>query len=204
MKSMRVNSLSQLEALYSTPKEISLAKELPALNEHYKTIIKASPFVVISSIGPDGMDCSPRGDGAGFVKVLDDQTLVIPDRRGNNRLDTLKNIVNDPRVALLFLIPGYDETLRVNGQAYLTIDDKLLEQLVVNGKKPTTAIVVNIEQVYFQCARALKRSGLWNKSAHVDPVSLPSAGTLIRSAIKDFDSEAYDAQLPERQEKTLY
>lgn len=204
MISKRISTLTELEALYPEPLEASVKKELSALNEYYRKIIAASPFVTIASSGPDGMDCSPRGDGAGFVKILDDRTLAIPDRRGNNRLDTLRNIVVDPRVALLFLIPGYNETLRVNGQAYLTLDAELLETFEVNGKMPHTAIVIEIDQVYFQCARALKRSQLWNTSSYRDVESLPSAGTLIRSAIDDFDAEVYDAQLQERQEQTLY
>ncbi len=204
MKMKQIKTLDQLEALYPKPLDASVHKELPALNEHYRKIIAASPFLTIASVGHDGMDCSPRGDGAGFVKVLDDHTLAIPDRRGNNRLDTLKNIVTDPRVALLFLIPGYNETLRVIGNAYLTLDNELLQQLSVNCKTPTTAIVVNIEGVYFQCARALKRSQLWNSATRGDVTSLPSAGTLIQSAIADFDADAYDEQLEERQRDTLY
>jgi len=204
MKSKRVNSTAELDALYAKPLESSVAKELSSLNEHYRRLIEASPFLLIASIGPGGMDCSPRGDGRGFVSIQDDQTLVIPDRRGNNRLDTLRNIVVDPRVALLFMIPGCDETLRINGQAYLSVDDELLSEFEVNGKKPTTAIVVQIEGVYFQCARALKRSHLWDSSSQVDRASLPSVGTLIQSSIADFDSDTYDSQLKERQEKTLY
>ena len=200
----RINTLAELDALYPKPLDSSMKKELPALNVHYRKIIAASPFLTIASIGPDGMDCSPRGDSAGFVKVLDDRSLVIPDRRGNNRLDTLRNIVVDPRVALLFMIPGYNETLRINGNAYLTLDSELLTQFDANGKKPNTAIVVDIERVYFQCARALKRSQLWSNSNPSDVASLPSAGTLIRSAIADFDADEYDAQLQERQAQSLY
>lgn len=200
----RIDTLSELEALYPKPLDSSVSKELPELNEHYRKIIAASPFLTIASVGPDGMDCSPRGDGPGFVKVLDDRSLVVPDRRGNNRLDTLRNIVVDPRVALLFLIPGYNETLRINGNAYLTLDDELLEELSVNGKRPSSAIVIEIERVYFQCARAVKRSKLWSESNHSVVEALPSAGTLIRSAIDDFDAKAYDSQLQERQKRTLY
>lgn len=204
MKSKRVCSISELDELYAKPLESSIAKELSVLNEHYRRLIEASPFLSIASIGPDGMDCSPRGDKQGFVSILNDQTLAIPDRRGNNRLDTLRNIVVDPRVAVLFMIPGCNETLRVNGQAYLSLDDEILSQFEVDGKLPTTAIVVKIERVYFQCARALKRSHLWDSSHHVDRASLPSAGTLIRSAIADFDANLYDSQLESRQAKTLY
>ena len=199
-----VNTIAELEALYPKPLGSSLAKELPRLNEHYRRLIEASPYVTVASVGPDGMDCSPRGDTPGFVCILDDHTLVIPDRRGNNRLDTLRNIVLDPRVALLFMIPGVNETLRVNGQAHLSIDPGLLNRFEVNGNCPVTVMVISIERVYFQCARALKRSQLLDPSCHADPDSLPSAGRLIRSAIADFDADTYDAELQERQAKTLY
>ena len=204
IKMNRINSIAELEALYPTPLESSVAKELSRLNEHYRLLIEASPYISIASVGPDGMDCSPRGDAPGFVKILDDHTLAIPDRRGNNRLDTLRNIVLDPRVALLFMIPGVNETLRVNGHAHLSIEPSLLNRFEVNSKFPTTAIIVSIERVYFQCARALKRSRLWDSAHHADPNMLPSVGTLIRSAIADFDAQAYDAKLQERQARTLY
>ena len=200
----RVNTIAELEALYPKPLESSLAKELPRLNEYYRLLIKASPYVSVASVGPDGMDCSPRGDAPGFVSILDDDTLAIPDRRGNNRLDTLRNIVRDPRVALLFMIPGVNETLRVNGQAHLSIEPELLNRFEINGNSPITVMVVSVERVYFQCARALKRSRLWDPALHADPETMPSAGKLIRSAIADFDAEAYDEKLQERQAKTLY
>jgi len=200
----RISTLTELEALYAKPSDASIAKEITTLNDEYKRLIASSSFLTIASISPEGMDCSPRGDSAGFVQVLDDQTLAIPDRRGNNRLDTLRNIVTDPRVALLLLIPGYNETLRVNGQAYISDEEALIERFDVGGKKPATVIVVEIEKIYFQCARALKRSHLWDKAYHVDASSLPSAGTLIRSADKGFDAQAYDGQLVERQKNTLY
>lgn len=204
MTSNRIQSLDELDALYAKPMEASLAKELPELNEHYRKLIAASPFFSIASVGPGGLDCSPRGDDPGFVHVLDDKTLVIPDRRGNNRLDTLKNIVSDPRVGLLFLIPGLLETLRINGQAFISQDPTLIKQFEVDGSLPLSLIVVEIDAVYFQCARSLKRSKLWDSSSHVDPANLPSAGTLLRSAISGFYAEKYDAELPERQAKTLY
>lgn len=204
MEKNSVKTIEQLEALYSKPLAASVKKELPCLNEHYRKFILASPYLSLASVGPDGLDCSPRGDSPGFVSILDDKTLAIPDRRGNNRIDTLRNIVTDPRVALLFMIPGLNETIRINGQAYLTTDSQLMESFKVNEVCPVTAIIVNIEQVYFQCARALKRSSLWEPSLYVNPQSLPSAGTLINSAIKDFDAESYDSLLEERQAKTLW
>lgn len=200
----RVESIEDLERLYPAPLASSVAKELPALNASYRRLVEASPFLTIASVGPDGLDCSPRGDAPGFVAVLDERTLAIPDRRGNNRLDTLRNIVADPRVALWFAIPGLNETLRVNGRAHLSTEPALLRRFDVDGRRPTTAIVVTVERVYFQCARALKRSRLWDPARHVDPSTLPSAGTLIRSAIADFDAERYDAELQARQAATLW
>lgn len=199
-----VTTIQQLESLYATPQKASIAKELTHLNEHYRKFIEASPYVSVATSGPDGLDCSPRGDAPGFIAIIDDHTLAIPDRRGNNRLDTLRNIVANPGIALLFMIPGLNETIRVNGQAYISTKQSLLESFEVNGKKPVTAIVVNIEKVYFQCARALKRSKLWDHSLHIDPSTLPSAGTLIKSSISDFDAAAYDEALEKRQRETLW
>ncbi len=200
----RILTLEQLEVLYEAPQLPSVAKELPCLNEHYREFIRASPYVSLASIGPGGLDCSPRGDSPGFVHIVDNSTLAIPDRRGNNRIDTLRNIVSNPAVGLLFMIPGLNETIRVNGQAHISTDRALLEILQVDGKLPVTAIVVTIERVFFQCARALKRSKLWDPAQHTDPKLLPSAGTLIKSAINEFDADAYDAQLEDRQAKTLW
>lgn len=199
-----VSTIKQLESLYASPHKPTLAKELTQLNEGYKKFINASPYVSVATSGPDGLDCSPRGDAPGFVKVLDDNTLVIPDRRGNNRLDTLRNIVSNPAIALLFMIPGVNETIRINGQAQISTNRSLLDSFDVGGKKPVTAIVVTVHQVYFQCARALKRSKLWDHTLHIDPASLPSAGSLIQSAMSDFDAEAYDQALQKRQDETLW
>ncbi|MCH9675171.1 MAG: pyridoxamine 5'-phosphate oxidase family protein [Gammaproteobacteria bacterium] len=200
----RIDSIERLEALYAAPAATSVAKETPTINDAYRRLIEAAPFVAVASAGPGGMDCSPRGDGAGFVKILDERTLVFPDRRGNNQLDTLRNIIADPRIALLFLIPGLNETLRVNGRAYLSTDPDLLQGFVVQGKAPVCAVVVEVETLYFQCARALKRSRLWDSSTQVAPDSLPSAGALIKSVMNDFDSVTYDGALQGRQEETLY
>lgn len=200
----RIRSIDELCALYPAPMEASVAKELPEINQHYRKLIEASPFFAIASVGPGGLDCSPRGDEPGFVRVMDNKTLAIPDRRGNNRLDTLKNIVADPRIAMLFLIPGMTETLRINGNAYVNKDPALIKEFEVDGHLPVTLIMIEIETVYFQCARALKRSKLWDPASRVERSSLPSAGTLLRSAISGFYAEKYDAELPERQAKTLY
>ncbi|MGI9364183.1 MAG: pyridoxamine 5'-phosphate oxidase family protein [Rhizobiaceae bacterium] len=201
----KVETIEQLEALYSGGlAEATLRKETPCINAEYRQLIEAAPFFAIASIGPEGMDCSPRGDGPGFVKILDECTVAFPDRRGNNRLDTLRNIVVDPRVALLFLIPGWNETLRINGTAHLTTDGDLLERFEVKGRRPVTAVIVKIDTMYFQCARALKRAALWDVSAQVDPKNLPSAGRLVQSVMQEFDAEDYDAKLHERQARTLY
>ena len=206
-----VTTLEQLENLYPGPvAEATMRKETTTINEEYRQLIQAAPFFAIASVGgdsgghPGGMDCSPRGDGPGCVKILDDRTIAFPDRRGNNRLDTLRNIIADPRVALLFLIPGWHECLRINGRATITTDPELLDVFIVNGKRPVTAVVVEIEAMYFQCARAIKRAGLWDEAARVDPKTLPTAGRLVQSVMQEFDADTYDEALPERQAKTLY
>lgn len=205
MSNHKVTSQEHIDEIY--PRKVAATswdKETPTLNATYRKLIEASPFLTISSIGPEGMDCSPRGDEPGFVRILDDRTIAIPDRRGNNRLDTIRNIVDDERVALLFLIPGLNETLRVNGRAHISIDPELLASFAVNEKLPACAIVIEIDTIYFQCARALKRAGLWNVETQVDPKTLPSAGELVRSVVDAFDAKEYDAALPKRQEETLY
>ena len=201
----RVDSIEQLEALY--PGKLSPAtteKETPVINDEYRQIIEACPFFAIASIGPEGMDCSPRGDGPGFIKILDDKTLAVPDRRGNNRLDTLRNIVRDGRIALLMLIPGINETFRINGRAEISTNADLLDAMTVDGKRPVSAIIIHIETMYFQCARALIRSKLWDAESRRDPKSLPTAGKLIQSAMPEFVGDEYDDVLLERQVKTLY
>lgn len=202
--SHRVDTLAALEALYAEPAAASLAKESDRINAPYRRLIEAAPFFAIASHGPRGLDVSPRGDGPGFVRVLDEHTLAFPDRRGNNPIDTLRNIVHHPGVALLFLIPGLEMTLRVNGRAHISTDPALLESLGAAGVRPVTAVVVELETLFFQCARALKRARLWHGDARRDPSTLPSAGELIQSVAADFDGEGYDAQLEQRQRDTLY
>lgn len=203
--SHRVETIEHLEALYpGPPPATSTGKETPRINAEYRQLIEAAPFFALASIGPEGMDCSPRGDGPGFVKIVDERTVAFADRRGNNRLDTLRNIVGDPRVALLFLIPGWSEALRINGRAHITTDPELLDAFIINGKRPVTAVVVQIDTMYFQCARAIIRAALWDKNSRVDPATLPSVGRLVKSVMQDFDASTYDAELRERQAKTLY
>lgn len=200
----RIETIEQLEARYGQVNHVSLEKETPVMNDAYRRLFQACPFATLATLGPDGMDCSPRGDAPGFIQILDDTTLAIADRRGNNRLDTLRNIVQDGRIALLCMIPGWNETFRVNGTAHLSTDPELLERMAVKGKAPACAIIIRIQTMYFQCARAVKRANLWDVDTQVDPKSLPSAGELTRSVVETFDAGDYDAKLQDRQAATLY
>lgn len=201
-----IRTLAQLEALLGTPSEASVAKELRHVHPGYRAMIEASPFAVLATQGPGGLDASPRGDPAGFVQVLDDdQTLLLPERRGNHRADSLRNILTDPRVALLFLIPGVGETLRVNGRAHISVAPDLLARFAVNGRPPQCVLVITAESVYFQCARAIERSGLWNAVPPGTPRPVPTPGALLASITQgSFDGETYDRELPARQQATLY
>lgn len=200
----RISTLQQLEAIYGAPRPQSLLKEVTALTPEYAAWIKVSPFAVLASVGADGLDCTPRGDPAGFVDVVDDKTLVLPDRAGNNRIDTLRNLIADPRIALLFLVPGRDETIRIAGSAVISTDPELLQRYVVAGKVPQTAMIITVERVYFQCARALKRARLWCADSD-EGQALPSIGDILKSISNgQFDGAAYDAELRDRMNKTLY
>jgi PPOX class probable FMN-dependent enzyme len=200
-----VTSVEQLERIYGEPYGPSLAKEADRITVHYRAFIEAAPFFALASGGPDGFDCSPRGDAPGFVRVHDEKTLLVPDRQGNNRIDTLRNILSEPRVALLFLIPGCGETIRVNGRAAISTDPALAQTFIVNGKAPRAVIVVTVDRVYFQCAKAIVRSKLWDASRHVDRKSLPSAGTILAELTDGkLGGEAHDRAAPERLKATLY
>jgi len=200
-----VTSVEHLERVYGEPYGPSIAKEADRITAHYRAFIEAAPFFALASVGPDGMDCSPRGDPPGFVRVHDERTLLIPDRQGNNRIDTLRNILVDPRVALLFLIPGCGETIRVNGRASISVDPALAQTFVMNGKTPRAVIVVTVDRIYFQCAKAIVRSKLWDASRHVDRKSLPSAGTILADLTGGkIGGEAHDRAAPERLKATLY
>jgi uncharacterized protein len=194
-----------LAALYGEPSETSLAKEADHLTPQYRAMVDAAPFAVLATCGPGGLDCTPRGDAAGFVAVADERTLLLPDRRGNNRLDSLRNVLHDPRVALIFLIPGVSETLRVNGRAVIAADADLCARFAVNGKAPATVLVITIETVFFQCAKALVRSRLWDPASRVERSSLPSPGDILAERTRSrIDAPAYDAALPARLAETLY
>jgi PPOX class probable FMN-dependent enzyme len=203
MSGDRITTVAQLEALYGAPAQPSVIKETDRLTPAYRALIEASPFVVLASAGAQGLDCSPRGDAAGFVRVADENTLLLPDRRGNNRIDTLRNVVVDPRVALLVMVPGHGETLRINGRAEISVAPDLLKSFAVDGKSPRSVLVIAIERVYFQCARAVMRSRLWNAAPANS--ELPSAGEMLRQASgSEFDGLTYDAGLASRQKSTLY
>ena len=194
-----------LTALYGESSAGAIAKEIDYIHPHYRAMIEASPFMTLSTVGPEGLDCSPRGDPAGFVHVVDDKTLLIPDRRGNNRADSLRNIVRDPRVALLFLIPGVGETLRVNGSAAISTDPALLARFPFRGTLPRTVIVVTADRVYFQCPKALVRSELWNPARQIDRKALPSTGTILADITNGtVGGVEYDRAYPERLRTTLY
>lgn len=197
-----ITTIAELEAIYGLPGETSTVKEVDHITPHYRTFIELSPFVILATSGPEGLDCSPRGDLAGFVRVHDETTLMLPDRLGNN---SLRNIVRDPRAALLFLIPGVGNTLRVNGRARLMTDADLLASFAVGGKPPRSVIVLSVQAVYFQCARALVRSDLWNPAKHADPKALPSAGQILAALSENrVGGEDYDRAWPERAKQTLW
>jgi PPOX class probable FMN-dependent enzyme len=200
-----ITSLEQLDAIYGKPGQPSLVKEVDYITAHYRAFIEASPFCALATSGPEGLDCSPRGDRPGFVRVADEKTLHLPDRRGNNRTDSLKNILRNPHVAMLFLIPGCNETLRVNGRAHLSIAPELLDSFAVEDKAPRSVMVIEADTVYFQCARALLRSELWNPQKHVDRKSLPSAGEILAALSDRKEGGAdYDRAWSARAKETLW
>lgn len=200
-----ISTVEQLEALYGLPGETSLVKEIDHIIPEYGAFIEASPFVSLATSGREGLDCSPRGELAGFVRIHDARTLMMPDRRGNNRADSLKNIIRDPRVALLFLVPGSGTTLRVNGRAHISIDAELCASFTVEGKPARSVTVIDVDAVYFQCARAIVRSDLWNPERHVDPKSLPTPGQILAVTSREsIDGETYDREWPERAKKSMW
>ena len=200
-----VTSVAELEALYGRPSETSLAKVTDRITPQYRPFIETSPFVALATSGPEGLDCSPRGDQPGFVHVHDERTLMMPDRKGNNRTDSLRNIIRDPRCALLFLVPGSGTTLRVNGSGQVDTDEMLCESFAIDGKPPRSVLVIAVEAVYFQCSRAVLRSDLWNPDRHVDPARLPTPGSIL-AALSDnrVGGEEYDRTFPARARETMW
>ena len=200
-----ITSIDQLEALYGEKNPNSIVKEIDYINDSYRKLIEAAPFVAIATGGPDGLDCSPKGDAPGFVRVLDERTLAIPDRPGNNRIDGFRNILQDPRIGLLFLIPGVGETFRVNGRASISIDPELMQSFAVNGKLPRSVMIVHVEAAFFHCSKAVVRSKLWDEKAKIDRKSLPSTGTIIAELSHGkLGGDTYDREAPEKIKAQLY
>lgn len=200
-----ISTCEELDALYGQPGETALVKEVDRIIPEYAAFIEASPFVALATAGPEGLDCSPRGDMKGFVRIHDERTLMMPDRRGNNRTDSLRNIVEDGRAGLLFLVPGSGTTLRVNGRARLSVEPELCASFAVDGRAPRSVIVIAVEAVYFQCARAIKRSDLWNHEKHVEEKDLPTAGQMLEATSRaGIDGAAFDAAWAERADKGIW
>jgi len=200
-----VTTMDQLEAMYGEVHPPARVKEIDHVNADYRAFIEKAPFFALATSGPDGLDCSPRGDPAGFVRVHDEKTLMIPDRRGNNRIDSLRNLIADPRVALLFLIPGCGETIRVNGRAQICTDPELCRSFTMEGKTPRCVLVVTVERCYFQCPKAIVRSKLWDPASKVDRASLPTSGTILTGISGGkIGGPEHDRAYPQRLKETIY
>jgi PPOX class probable FMN-dependent enzyme len=200
----KIESVEELNRLYGQPVEASIIKVTPRLTPEYRQMLEASPFVALATVGPEGLDCSPRGDAGQVVYVDDDKTLLMPDWRGNNRVDSLSNIVRDPRIGLMFLIPGSTTTMRVNGRGIVAIEPDLLERFEMDGKHPRSVVVITIDEVYTQCARAVIRADLWNAEKFVAPGCLPTVGQMMKTIKDGFDGESYDRDWPGRAAKTMW
>ncbi|MEM8551380.1 MAG: pyridoxamine 5'-phosphate oxidase family protein [Pseudomonadota bacterium] len=199
-----INNENTLERLYGTPRQAAVAKVSKVITDHYRAHIEASPFVALASSGPEGLDCSPRGDDGAVVRVIDETTVHMPDWKGNDRIDTLRNIVRDPRVALMFLIPGSGTVIRVNGNARITADDAVRGEFERAGALPRTVIAVSVDAVYFQCARAVMRAKLW-AGGFVDPATLPTPGAILEAmSDRAIEQRRYDEAWPARAAKTLW
>lgn len=204
-KDMVVRDLFELDKLYDAVAKPSLMKVTDHIHQAYRPFIEASSFVVLATSGPHGLDISPRGDPAGFMHIHDAKTVFLPDRRGNNRVDSLRNILTDNRVALLFLVPGIGETIRLNGTAEISIDPTLLEKFEMQGQLPKTVLRISVQSVMFQCSRAIIRSKLWDPAIQIDRKALPSTGTILKMISQsEIDGDAYDKALPDRLKNTLY
>ena len=200
-----ITTVDALRDLYGPPVERARIKVIDHVDAHCRAFIAASPFVIMATGASSGFDCSPKGDPPGFVQVADEKTLLIPDRRGNNRIDGLVNVIEDPRVGLIFLVPGVNETLRVNGWATISTDPTLTSRFVVRGKAPTTVLVVSVEEAFIHCAKALVRSDLWNPESRVERSCLPSAGRMLADHTGgSVEPATYDAELVERHQRELY
>ncbi|WP_422376161.1 pyridoxamine 5'-phosphate oxidase family protein [Roseibium sp.] len=199
-----LNTLEELHAHYGVAGEASLIKEIDHLSNAYRKIVESSRFCALTTVGPEGLDCSPRGDDEPVVRIHDQQTLMLPDRRGNNRIDSLRNIIRDPRVSLMFMVPGWNNVLRVNGKAVLSVDADLLASFEKEGKQPRSVIIVTIGTVYFQCARAIMRADLWNPDRRVSKGDLPTPGMIMQEIKDSFDGKSYDDAWLDRARKSMW
>ena len=201
-----VSTLAELEALYPEPVyPPAKIKEADRITKAYQALVEASPFCAMATNGPNGLDCSPRGDPKGFVRVIDDKTIAVPDRRGNNRIDSLRNLLNDPRVSLLFLIPGVSETLRIAGRATISTDPELCASFTMQGKAPRSVLVIAVDQVFFQCAKAIARSKLWDPSIQVERSTLPTSGKILAEISGGkHGGDEHDRLAPARMKETIY
>lgn len=199
-----IETQEQLHALFGEPSANALRKETDHLHPIYQRWIQASGFAVLATSGPKGLDTSPRGDPVPLVRIIDDKTLLLPERKGNNRIDGLRNILHDPRVSLIFMVPGVDETLRVNGSARITADPALMQSLAVDGKPATCALWIHVDQVFFQCGKSMMRSGLWLSRAN-DAPQPPSAGEIFHALSGgQVDPKSYDREKPQRLREGMY
>ena len=204
-----INTVEELRELYDAPRQMVIDKQQDRLDQYSEQFLQLSPFSILSTVSASGlMDCSPKGDYPGFIKVLDDRTIAIPDRPGNNRLDSITNIVENPQIGILLLVPGFGECLRVNGEARIVTNKPLLEQFEYQGKLPKSVIVVAIKEVYFHCAKAIARSQLWKEAAQVDRAVMPSLGRIIMAQVnaeaKEEEVRAVEEGIEERLKTTLY
>ncbi|MCR9200016.1 MAG: pyridoxamine 5'-phosphate oxidase family protein [Planctomycetaceae bacterium] len=200
-----ITSIADLEAIYGVPSTAAAVKVSDRLTPEYRALLEASVFLCLATVGPEGVDCSPRGDRKQLVRVESETCVLLPDRRGNNRIDSLRNVVRDPRLALLVLLPGSGTTLRINGTGSIHADPELLESFAVDGQAPRTVLKIQIDQAYFQCARAIVRSGLWDPDHHVSTTELPGPGQILQAMSDgEIDGRAYDREWPERARRTLW
>ena len=202
-----VTSMDEVRDIIGAPSEMALRKELSSLDQHCRAFIAQSPFVLVGTAGASGRcDVSPRGDAPGFVLVLDDKTLLIPDRPGNRRIDSFQNVLENPHVGLLFIVPGVEETLRLNGRAMLVRDAALLQRMSAQGKTPTIAIAVEIEEAFLHCAKAFRRSRLWDAGTWPERSALPSLGKILLDQLKPADTSAaeIDCALEDAYARNLY
>ncbi|MFN4088997.1 MAG: pyridoxamine 5'-phosphate oxidase family protein [Alphaproteobacteria bacterium] len=204
MDGVTVGGVGDLRDIYGSPSDKAVRKQLSRLDGHCRNFIGLSPFLVLGTSGADGADCSPRGDAPGFVAVLDERTLLIPDRLGNNRIDSLTNVTVNPSVALIFFVPGINETLRVNGKASVTVDPGLLAPLAVQDRVPRSGLLITVEQAFFHCAKALIRSRLWDPDTRIERRSFPSLGRILADQIADCDAAEADAVIDEAYKSKLY